>query len=32
MTVDLELVGLTGSGLPFAPARDLFECGMNIHA
>jgi glycosyltransferase involved in cell wall biosynthesis len=32
MTVDLELVGVTGCGLPFAPARDLFECGMNIHA
>jgi hypothetical protein len=32
MTVHLELIGLPGRRLLFAPARYLFECGMNIHA
>jgi hypothetical protein len=32
MTVHLELIGLPGCRLLFAPARYLFECGMNIHA
>jgi hypothetical protein len=32
MTVHLELIGLPGCRLLFAPAGYLFECGMNIHA